>query len=64
MLHQEAFEKRIALTKTIQDFPALAGIDAVNEIAYAAQVAWNLSSDDAYVRAKAILAAGPADFTG
>ena len=47
-LHQECFEKRKALTKTIQEFPALRGVDAVNEIAFAARVACDtvdISSD-------------------
>ena len=63
-LHAECFEKRRALTRTIQKFPALQGADAMDEIAYAAQVAWNLGLEDAHERAKLILAAGPPEFLG
>ena len=63
-LHAECSEKRKSLTRTIQEFPALQEAHAVDEISYAAQVAWNLSPDDAHERAKLILAAGPPDFTG
>ena len=63
-LHQECFEKHTALTQTIQQFPALLGPDAVSEITYAAQVAWNLSLDEAHDRAQSILAPGPHHFVG
>ena len=63
-LHQECFEKRKALTKTIQEFPAFQGVDALNEIAFAARVAWNLTPELALNQAKDILAAGPPDFVG
>ena len=63
-LHAECFEKRKALTKVIQDFPTLLGTDAVDEIAYAAQIAWDLNSDEAHQRATLLLAPGPPDFTG
>ena len=63
-LHQECFEKRKALTKTIQEFPALQGVDALNEIAFAARVAWNLTPETALNKGKDILAPGPPDFVG
>ena len=63
-LHQECFEKRMALTKTVQEFPALYGSNAVDEIAFASQNAWNLNSDEAHIRAQELLAASPGDFSG
>ena len=63
-LHAECFEKRMALTRTIQEFPALQGDDALSVIAEAARVAWGLSQDDAHERATSILAAGTSEFEG
>ena len=36
-LHSECYEKRTALTKIIQEFPALQGVAALEEITLAAQ---------------------------
>ena len=63
-LHQEAFEKRIALTRTIMDFPKPTGEEAITEVSYALRVAYNISEGDAMERAKQILKSGDADFTG
>jgi hypothetical protein len=63
-LHRECFEKRTALTDIIQKLLHPRGIDAVAEIAYAAQVAYDLTYDEAHVQAQQILEAGPPDFTG
>ena len=40
------------------------GVDALDVIAEAAQVAWSLSQDDARERATSILAAGTSEFEG
>ncbi len=64
LLHAECFEKRMALTKTIQDFPPLEGAAALDEVAYAARVAWDLSVEKAHEKAAEILAAGPPAFEG
>ena len=63
-LHRECFEQRTALTYIIQGLPHPKGIDALAEITYAAQIAYDLTYDEAHVRAQEILAAGPPDFTG
>ena len=63
-LHQECFEKRTSLTQTIQQLPAMFGDNAVSEMAYAARVAWNLTPDAAYEKAREILAPGVAIFEG
>ena len=63
-LHSECFQRRMALTKTIQEFPALRGTDALDEIAYAARCAWNLSPAEAHDRAQQLLEPGPPEFTG
>ena len=63
-LHADCFEKRMVLTRTIQEFPALQGVDALDVIAEAAQVAWRLSQDEAVERATSILAAGTSEFEG
>ena len=54
----------MALTKTIQEFPALYGSDVVDEIAFASQIAWNLNSEEAHTRAQELLAASPGDYSG
>ena len=41
-LHSECFEKRTALTKIIQEFPALQGVAALEEITHAVQIGWNV----------------------
>ena len=64
MLHQECFEKRTALTKIIQAFPPLKGEQAVEEIIYAARIAFHLSEEEASKRAKELLQAGPPTFEG
>ena len=56
-LHKECFEKRKFITRTIQGLPHPRGIDAVAEITYATQVAYDLTYDEAHVQ-------GPPDFTG
>ena len=63
-LHSECFEKRTALTKVIQDFPAPVGADALNEIAYAAQYAYNVPLDIATEKAREILQPGGPTFEG
>ena len=50
-LHRECFEQRTALTYIIQGLPHPKGIDALAEITYAAQIAYNLTYDEAHVRA-------------
>ena len=56
--------KRTALIYIIQGLPHPKGIDALAEITYATQVAYDLTYDEAHVRAQKILAAGPPYFTG
>ena len=63
-LHREFFENRKSITRTIQGLPHPRGIDAVAEITYAAQVAYDLTYDEAHVRAQKILEGGPPHFTG
>ena len=63
-LHSECFEKRTPLTKTIQEFPALQGVAALDEIAYAVQIGWNEPLDIATERAKEILQPGDPRFEG
>ena len=63
-LHSECFEKRTPLTKTIQEFPALQGVAALDEIAYAVQIGWNVGLDIASERAKVILQPGDPNFEG
>ena len=41
-LHSECFEKRTALTKIIQEFPALQGVAALEEITHAVHIGWNV----------------------
>ena len=62
-LHKQFFEKRKSITRTIQGLPHPRGIDAVAEITYATQVAYDLTYDEAHVRAQKILEAGPPYFT-
>ena len=63
-MHSECFDKRIALTRTIQDFPALHGAAALDEIANAARIAWNEPFDKASERAKVILQPGDPNVEG
>ena len=63
-LHQECFEKRTALTEIIQEFPALQGVAALEEITYAVQIGWNVSLDIASERARVILQPGDPNFEG
>lgn len=63
-LHQEAFEKRLALTNTVMEFPKPIGEEAVNEVSYAVRMAFNIPEAAAHEQAKDILKAGDADFTG
>ena len=62
-LHKECFDKRKSLTRTNQGLPHPSGIDAVAEITYATQVAYDLNYDEAHVRVQKIHEAGPPDFT-
>ena len=63
-LHSECFEKRTALTKIIQEFPALQGVAALDEITYAVQIGWNVSLGIAPERAREILQPGDPNFEG
>ena len=54
-LHKECFEQRKSITRTIQGLPHPRGIDAVAEITSAAQVADDLTYDEAHVRAQKTL---------
>ena len=63
-LHSECFEKRTALTKIIQEFPALQGVAALEEITHAVQIGWNVPLDIAGQRAKEILQPGGPNFEG
>ena len=63
-LHSECFEKRTALTKIIQEFPAPQGVAALDEIAHAVQIGWNVPLDIASERAKVILQPGDPNFEG
>ena len=63
-LHSECFEKRTALTKIIQEFPALQGVAALDEITYAVQIGWNVPLDIAAERAREILQPGDPRFEG
>ena len=63
-LHSECFEKRTALTKIIQEFPALQGVAALEEITHAVQIGWNVPLDIASERAKVILQPGDPNFEG
>ena len=63
-LHSECFEKRTALTKIIQEFPAPQGIAALEEITHAVQIGWNVPLDIASERAKVILQPGDPNFEG
>ena len=63
-LHSECFEKRTALTKIIQEFPALQGVAALDEITHAVQIGWNVPLDIASERAKVILQPGDPNFEG
>ena len=63
-LHSECYEKRTALTKIIQEFPALQGVAALEEITYAVQIGWNVVADIAAERAKEILQPGDPNFEG
>ena len=53
-----------SLTRAIQGLPHPRGIDAVADITNATQVAYDLTYDEAHVRAQKILEGGPPDFTG
>ena len=57
-LHNECFENRAALTKIIQEFPALQGVAALGEITHAVQIGWNVPLDIASERAQVILQPG------
>ena len=63
-LHSECFEKRTALTKIIQQFPALQGVAALDGITHAVQVGWNVPLDVASEQAKKILEPGDPNFQG
>ena len=63
-LHSECFEKRTALTKIIQEFPALQGVAALEEITHAVQIGWNEPLDITSERAKVILQPGDPNFEG
>ena len=63
-LHSECFEKRTALTKIIQEFPALQGVAALEEITHAVQIGWNVPLDIASERAKVILQPGDPNSEG
>ena len=63
-LHSDCFEKRTALTKIIQEFPVLQGVAALEEVAYAVQIGWNVSLDIASEQAKEILQPGEPNFEG
>ena len=63
-LHSACFEKRTALTKIIQEFPALQGDAALEEITHAVQIGWNVPLDIAGQRAKEILQPGDPNFEG
>ena len=63
-LHSECYEKPTSLTKTIQEFPALQGVAALDEIAYAVQIGWNVPLDIATERAREILQPGDPRFEG
>ena len=63
-LHSECFENRTALTHIIQEFPALQGVAALDEITYAVQIGWNVGADIAAERAKEILQPGEPNFQG
>ena len=54
-LHNECFEKRTSITRTIQGLPHPRGNYAVTEITYATQVAYDLTYGEAHVRAQKIL---------
>ena len=58
-LHRACFENRTALTFTIQGLPHPKGIDALAETTYAAQIAYDLTYDEAHARAQTILAPRP-----
>ena len=63
-LHSECFEKRTALTRIIQEFPALQGVAALEEITHAVQIGWNVPLDEATERAREILQPGDPRFEG
>ena len=63
-LHSECFEKRTALTKIIQEFPKPEGVAALEEIAYAAQYAYNVPPEIAAQKAQEILQPGDPTFEG
>ena len=63
-LHSECFEKRTARTKIIQEFPALQGGAALEEITHAVQIGWNVPLGIASERAKVILQPGDPNFQG
>jgi hypothetical protein len=54
-LHKACFAPRKSLTRTIQGLPHPRGIDAMAEITCATQVAYDLTYDEAHVRAQTIL---------
>ena len=61
-LHSECCEKHTALTRIIQEFPALQGVEALDEITYAVQIGWNVPLDIASERAQEILQPGDPNF--
>ena len=63
-LHSECFENHTALARIIQEFPALQGVEALDEITYAVQIGWNVPPDIAGQRAKEILQPGEPNFEG
>ena len=62
-LHQEAWQERKSLAKYVQDFPVPKDLQALLEVAFAAQIT-GLSQDEAEQKAKEYLKAGPANYTG
>ena len=63
-LHQEAFESRKVLTHFVQQMPSPRGEKAMEEVALALQIAYNINSEQAEARARALMRPGPPHFTG
>ena len=62
-MHQEAFSKRQALTSFIQELPVPKAQDAIDEVAFALEIA-GYEANEAYHQAMHILRSDSTHFTG
>ena len=63
-LHQEAFENRTVLTHFVQQLPKPKGEQAIEEVTMAMQIAYNIASGPAEVKARELMQPGEPNFAG